>query len=132
MTLRTVEIRIAGRPPTPNNHTKATGYQFALSRRWKETAEKAAKETIGEEFQPIRAANIDVIFVVPDARDRDWDNLIASTKPLTDGLVAAGVLVGDSQRVIRRIAFPEIRLERGLQATIYRITELDAGPELGL
>ena len=50
-----------------------------------------------------------MVFVVPDLRERDWDNAVASSKPVTDGLVAAGVLAGDSTRYIdpdgRRVTF---------------------------
>lgn len=41
---------------------------------------------------------VDVRWGLPDKRTRDWDNLIASTKPFIDGLVRAGVLKGDSVR----------------------------------
>ena len=41
---------------------------------------------------------IDVRWGLPDKRRRDWDNLIACTKPLIDGLVHAGVLKDDSVR----------------------------------
>jgi Holliday junction resolvase RusA-like endonuclease len=39
-----------------------------------------------------------VVWGLPDKRRRDWDNLIACTKPLIDGLVHAGVLKDDSVR----------------------------------
>jgi len=41
---------------------------------------------------------VDVLWGLPDKRRRDWDNLIASTKPYIDGLVHAGVLKDDSVR----------------------------------
>ena len=41
---------------------------------------------------------VEVRWGLPDKRRRDWDNLIACTKPLIDGLVHAGVLKDDSVR----------------------------------
>lgn len=131
--LRTVEIRIGGRPPTPNNRPDKSGYEQRLKREWREKATKAAQDAIGDSFgPPMRRADVEVEFVVPDIRDRDLDNLFSSIKWLTDGIVLGGVLVDDNTRVINAWHFPGVRVERGQQATIYRITELDAGPELGL
>jgi hypothetical protein len=132
MTLRTVEIRIGGRPPTPNSrrHYMVVAKE---NRDWADRARAAAIDALGDDVgPPIKRAELEITFVVATRIDHDWDNLIASTKPLTDGLVLAGLLADDSERVIRRITFPAIRYERGNAATIYRITELDAGPELGL
>ena len=41
---------------------------------------------------------VEIRWGLPDKRRRDWDNLIASTKPHIDGLVHAGVLKDDSVR----------------------------------
>jgi hypothetical protein len=48
------------------------------------------------------------------------------------GIVSAGVLADDSDDVINEWRFPRPRHVPGVTATIYRITELDAGQELGL
>jgi Holliday junction resolvase RusA-like endonuclease len=61
---------------------------------------------------------------VPDRRRRDLDNLIASTKPLTDGIVASGLLADDSGDVIRSVSY-SVRYEKGVSETIYRITPLE-------
>jgi hypothetical protein len=130
--LRTVEITIPGRPPTPNSrrHFMVVAKE---NRAWADRARAAAIHSTGGNIGPaMKAAELEITFVVATRIDHDWDNLIASTKPLTDGLVLAGLLADDSERVIRRITFPAIRYDRGNAATIYRITELDTGPEFGL
>lgn len=43
----------------------------------------------------------DVTFYVPDKRKRDLDNLCAMLKPAWDGMVDAGLLVGDDSAVFR-------------------------------
>lgn len=132
MTLRTVEIRIAGRPPTPNErrHYRVIAQDNA---RWKGIAQTAAWNAMGEHFgPPMRRVDIEVEFIVPTKGRRDRDNLISSIKPCTDGIVSAGVLVDDSDDVINDLRFPRPRHVPGVTATVYRITELDPGPELGL
>jgi hypothetical protein len=130
--LRCVEIRIAGRPPTPNDHRH---YRVVAqdNKRWKGIAQTAAWHAMGEQFgPPMRAADIEVEFIVPTRARHDRENLIASIKPCTDGIVSAGVLADDSDEVINDWRFPRARHVPGVTATIYRITELDAGQELGL
>ena len=61
-----------------------------------------------EIFAEVRAAGysagvlemplVEILWGVPDRRKRDWDNLVASTKPYMDGLGLAGVLRDDSLR----------------------------------
>lgn len=43
-------------------------------------------------------ATVTVTWYVPDRREYDKDNLVGRTKPVIDGLVDAGVLVGDSTK----------------------------------
>jgi hypothetical protein len=124
--LRSVTIRIEGRPPTPNarRHWRQVSHD---NRVWKEAALRSAQNIcnrIGGFGRPIQLAAVDVVFVVPDHRPRDPDNLIASTKPLTDGLVAAGILANDTFAVLRELRYAE-RYEQGLEATVYLIRELD-------
>lgn len=61
-------------------------------------------------------------FIVSDRQDRDWDNAVASSKPITDGLVAAGLLAGDSTRYInsagRSVVFVYRRGVNAVQITI--------------
>lgn len=46
----------------------------------------------------LSGATVTISWGLPTKKIIDWDNLIARTKPLIDGLVDAGVLVGDSVR----------------------------------
>lgn len=55
-----------------------------------------------------------VTFVLPDKRRRDMDNLLASLKPMWDGLVDAGLLGDDSHDKLR-LSAPQVRVEKGQQ-----------------
>jgi crossover junction endodeoxyribonuclease RusA len=113
-----ITVRIPGRPPTPNarRHWRTTHRDNA---EWKEYA-RFRTLTSGE-LPTITACTIAIEFVVPDRRRRDLDNLIASTKPLTDGIVASGLLADDSGDVIRSVSY-SVRYEKGVSETVYRIT----------
>ena len=67
------------------------------------------------------SATLAIEFIVPDRRHRDLDNLIASTKPLTDGIVAAGVLLDDSSDVLVSVTY-SVTYVKGESATVYTIT----------
>ena len=121
--LSPVEVRIEGRPPTPN--ARRHWRQVARDNEyWHNVAQWACTEQVRRFFRKtIRHCDLEIIFVVPDRRHRDMDNLVASTKPLTDGLVRARLLADDSTEVIRRVTYSE-QYEKGHSATIYRITEI--------
>ncbi len=117
-----IEIRIPGRPPTPNarRHWRTTHRDNSL---WKEVA--LVRAATGHAPHPvITRATLAIEFIVPDKRHRDLDNLIASTKPLTDGIVAAGCLADDSSDVLVSVTY-SVRYEKGESATVYRITPVD-------
>ncbi len=46
--------------------------------------------------KPMTKARISYDFILKSKRERDLDNLYAATKPYTDGVVDAGVLISDS------------------------------------
>lgn len=126
-------IRIEGRPPTPNvrRHWRQVAKDNAT---WKATAEfeavtaRAAWETKHAlAWRPVTRAVVSVAFGLPDRRTRDLDNLIASCKPLLDGIVAAGVLVDDSITVIQKIEFGAV--VNGTAETVYAIDEILPGDE---
>lgn len=50
---------------------------------------------------PLYTATIGIEFHAPDERRRDFDNLLAASKPWIDGLVRAGVLVDDDAGHVR-------------------------------
>jgi hypothetical protein len=62
---------------------------------------------------------IDYTVIVPDKRERDRDNFIARTKPITDALVRSGVFPNDSSRYVD-IALG-FAVEKGRRATIIEV-----------
>lgn len=121
---RSITITIPGRPPTPNVNTRLVWQARAKHiKHWRDVAATAADAALeGQEWAPLERARLTVTFILPDHRDRDLDNLIASSKVLTDGLVRAGVLAGDSIRHIAEAAYGwEYR--KGQSATVYRLED---------
>jgi len=109
--LQEITIRVPGRPPTANarRHWRSVARD---NETWKNstthTAEQAKHEweaRHGLKWRPLRLADLTVVFGVHTRAVRDWDNLIGSIKPELDGIVAAGILLDDSIRVIRSISF---------------------------
>ena len=118
---RSLTIRIEGRPPTPNarRHWRVTALD---NETWKGAARICALAVKPDDWEPLTKARAEVTFVVGDSRTRDMDNLISSTKPLTDGLVAAGIIADDSLEVLVSVSYTwEYR--KGETATVYDIRE---------
>lgn len=122
-----------GRPETPNarRHWRDIAHEAAL---WKAVAEQAASDARREweakhglAWRPVTRAVVSVAFGLPDRRTRDLDNLIASCKPLLDGIVAAGALVDDSITVIQKIEFGAV--VNGTAETIFTVDEILPGDE---
>ena len=79
-------------------------------------------------------ASIKITLLLPDERDRDWDNLVTRCKPVLDALVnagrikdggkmvAPGFLAGDS---LRAIGIPEIvpQYRKGRPGTLITVRE---------
>jgi hypothetical protein len=125
---RTLKVVIPGRPPTPNARPGNKWEHARWMETWVENARLAAQDAMRAAGWPLALERVGVpaggrrrkpilalyrcplpiqwaehyvmVFVVPDRTERDWDNAVASSKPLTDGLVRAGVLAGDSTRYI--------------------------------
>ncbi len=119
-----IVVRIPGRPPTPNarRHWRVTHRDNGT---WKRAAwDRASVRKTCDHLATITACAIAIEFVVPDRRHRDLDNLIASTKPLTDGIVASGLLADDSTEVIRSVSY-SVRYEKGVTETVYTITPVE-------
>lgn len=128
-----LRIRIPGRPPTPNARYGNRGAQWAAQKRWRKTAWAIGLDAVNRSgwVAPGRA-RVTLIFIVPDHRNRDIDNLVASTKPLTDGLRDAGVIIGDHSGVLVWGA-PDVQYVRGVTATDYLVELLELpAPTLGL
>ena len=121
----TLTITIPGRPPTPNSrrHWRTTHRDNKV---WKEAAYWSAIDATSEwEEDPlITKGTVAIEFVVPDRRRRDLDNLISSSKVLTDGIVAAGVLADDSSDVLVSVTY-SVRYEKGVSATVYTIEPVE-------
>lgn len=148
--MRTITVDVKGRPPTPNarRHWRTVAADNAV---WKNLTWAAASEALQKAgwatkvvmsggkrpeamlvaTEPMLFAEVEVAIVVPDERDRDWDNGVASLKPVFDGCVAAGIVVDDSIRRIpaRRVEF----VHRAHQSRIViRFTEVAQPGSLGL
>lgn len=122
-----IAIRIEGRPPTPNvrRHWRQIARDNAV---WKEAAQTVAENEKrkwegrhGLKWRTLKRAGVSIAFGLPDKRHRDLDNLIASTKPLLDGIVAAGLIIDDSIDVITRIEFGAV--VNGTNETIITVDE---------
>jgi hypothetical protein len=87
-----ITLTLTGLPPNPNQlKGKHWGKIHASNKEWKETAGWVAKSVY--RGSPLHKARIHYIFSVGDNRVHDADNLIASTKPITDGL--KGIVIED-------------------------------------
>lgn len=116
-------ITIPGRPPTPNARGNPA-VQWRRAKDWRATAKRIAEEARPDDWSPLERCRLVIEFLVHDRRDRDWDNLIASTKPLTDGIQDAGIIAGDDSSVIADLSF-RITYVRGVKGTVYHLTPLD-------
>jgi Holliday junction resolvase RusA-like endonuclease len=129
----TLTITIPGRPPTPNNRFGNKYAAAKVTKGWRETARLVGIDARNRSGWVAPAvARITVTFIIPTHAHRDIDNLVASTKPLTDGLRDAKVLADDHSGVLEWAA-PATRYVRGVTATEYVIeTIVPAHPVLGL
>jgi hypothetical protein len=107
-----VEVFVPGHPPTPN--ARPGNWQAERRERdhWRSVAEQEAwamRTAFGPGGPPAPLRRVDIleVWTYRVARRRDPDNQIAASKPLLDGLVAAGVLADDSHATIRRLAAEE-------------------------
>jgi hypothetical protein len=154
--VRTLTVEVQGRPPTPNSR-RSRWVVYRDNAEWEELAWNAAAAAAlaagwpmgtkavqhgkkgkvqfrGVSTAPIAyAVEYVMAFVVPDERERDWDNAVASGKPITDGLVSAGILAGDSTRYIdsagRRVLFVH---RSHFSKVVIRIVEGEPPGSLGL
>lgn len=121
--VRVITVTIPGQPPTPNarRHWRQIAHDNAV---WKDAAWKAALHVKPEGWAPLPYVALEVVVIVPDKRHRDFDNAMASCKPLIDGLVVAGIMAGDSNREVDsfRVRF---QYRKGVSAVSITVTELD-------
>lgn len=128
-----LEVTIPGRPPTPNHRYGNIWAQRSTEKRWREDARLIGVDAVNRTgWKAPAIARVTMTFIVPTHAHRDTDNLVASTKVLTDGLVDAKVLVGDKHQVLRWGA-PQVEYIRGAAATRYLIEVVEPPhPVLGL
>ena len=148
--MRSLTIWIPGRPPTPNTRPGNPMVAYRLRDHWKSIARNAAVAAALDAGWPLMATGMErvrvsprhfeerarmvvadpirwvdeygMVFVVRSRIERDWDNAVASSKPLTDGLVDAGLLAGDSTNYIRsagrRVTFLYRKGVDGVEITV--------------
>jgi Holliday junction resolvase RusA-like endonuclease len=116
---RVVEVFVPGTPPTPNARLGHMA-KARTSKLWRMKAASCATDAKPEDWVALSLAEIEVMMIVPDDRRRDWDNAIAARKPLMDGLVDAGVLTDDSNRVVKRLGFG-FAVRHGVAGTLIRV-----------
>ena len=128
-----LELTIPGRPPTPNARFGNRYAEAAKTRTWRDAARLIGVDAVNRTgWKAPAKARITLTFIVPTHASRDTDNLVASTKPLTDGLRDAKVLVGDNHQVLEWGA-PQVEYIRGAAATRYLVeVVIPAHPVLGL
>lgn len=156
--VREITVEIPGRPPTPNarRHWRTIARDNA---EWKDkgwlAAMKAMERTpelgwstrimmieVGTKARPrqeprqvakmpMQYAHVEVAIVVPTFGRHDWDNGVASLKPLFDGMVAAGIVVDDSVERLpaRRVEFVHVA---HVSKVVMRFIEVEQPGSLGL
>lgn len=114
-------VYVPGRPPLPNTNS-ARGWQAHArhKRQWKDDVTMLARAALPPGWVPLESAVLMAMFVLPARRRYDLDNLIASTKPQVDGLVAAGVMVDDSIMVISHVEYSH-QYRKGEEGTWFTV-----------
>lgn len=128
-----LELTIPGRPPTPNHRYGNVWAQRREEKKWRDDARLIGVDAVNRTgWRAPAKARITLTFIVPTHANRDTDNLVGSTKVLTDGLRDAKVLVGDQHQVLEWGA-PRVEYIRGVAGTRYLVEVIEpAHPVLGL
>ena len=72
----------------------------SMKKKWTRIFEKASRKQLSPIKHPV---HLECIWIEGDRR-RDLDNVSAAIKFVLDGMIAAGVLVDDSQKLVRSIS----------------------------
>lgn len=120
--LVTLDVDLDGHPPGPNRrmHWRAWSREKADWRKWTYIAALAALRSSGyaDDF-PLRSIVVEPVFFFTTNRRRDDDNLIASLKPMLDGLVDAGVVDDDSHgKLLLLLPVTEIARRKAIRLRI--------------
>jgi hypothetical protein len=95
----TYHIRVDGLPFTVNSRV-SWETRSRSNRRFRDAVAQQAKAILAERNgRPIGHARLGYTLIRPyDGHEFDFDNAISMTKPLTDGLVYAGLIADDDRR----------------------------------
>lgn len=121
-TVRSITVVVPGRPENPNRIRGHWSKRHGINVKWKTAAAWHAAMVLPGGWKPMRRARMSVVHVVPDRRARDLDNLVAAIKASLDGIVLAGVIADDSDRVLTG-ADHRIEYVKGVAETRYTFTE---------
>jgi hypothetical protein len=128
---QSIEFVIEGRPPGPNesNRTRAAAARWRQRREWRSAAEKRATTAReawewahGQLWTSLPVASILVTFLLPTKRRYDLDNLMATLKPLLDGIVDSKIIRDDSIYTLPHF-YIEWEYRQGVTGTVFRISE---------
>lgn len=97
-----IEILLQGLPKTPNQlKTMHWAARAKHSKQWRSAARWMAFKS--QPKQPLRQVRL--TFIRGSSRQCDYDNGIASVKPLIDGLVDAGIIADDNPSIVKAVLF---------------------------
>jgi len=123
--MKTLTLTIDHLPPRDLNPNRARSIHWTKRSRVERSAREEAYWTAKAGClwkQPLEKARISYVFNLKDHRNRDLDNLIAASKPFTDGLVDAGVIGHDD---IEHLEYGSIRaVVTGTEATVIIVEEI--------
>lgn len=105
-----LEFFLAGHPPSPNAMVRWHWGRRARERKvWRDATVWAVREAYPRSSLPGRFVPVEVAvtFVYGVRRTRDRDNMVASLKPVLDGLVDARVLADDGPEHLVRLSVDE-------------------------
>ena len=98
-----LEFEIAERPRLQTNNYANKWARHKATQHWAALVEAAVREA-GRPVEPLPKAG--VVLIRHSASEPDYDNLVASFKPLVDGLTKSGVISDDKPSVV---GHPEYR-----------------------
>ena len=125
----TITLPLPNKMLSPNHTVGSIGGRMAKAqaiKSYRQNAWLATLASIAErsEFHQIQAAQVTLVFYLPDKRRRDIGNLEASMKPAYDGLVDAGLIVDDDYLHLEH-AQSTIEIDKGnprVEITVTRVT----------
>lgn len=127
-----IRVDVPGRPPSTNDSNRqVAAARWRIRREWRSTAGSfgtAARlsweSRHGLKWETLKQADLEVRFILPDARRRDLDNLISTLKPLLDGIVDAGLIADDSIECIVGFSV-SFGIRKGVTSTEFVIREFE-------